>query len=301
MKKVYVFGSFVMDHTTRCNKMPRDGESIFGESFQVSFGGKGINQAMMLKRLGADVSMIGALGKDKNGEEFKKLLIDNNFDINNIFFKDVVTGVSNIIIDATGQNRIIVVLGANEELTSEDVLSLENKIEENSIFLIQNEIPMTTIETIVHLGNKKHATIVLNPAPYKEINEETLNLIDYITPNENEATDLFKLDKYNPDEILKSFDKLKTKCLVMTIGDKGAIYYDHKNVIKCEPFKVDVIDTVGAGDAFNGGFVYGLANNFTINDCLKLANTCGALTIQKKGALVSQPNKKEVENFLKKH
>ena len=301
MRKVYVFGSFVMDHTTRCNKMPRDGESVFGESFQVSFGGKGINQAMMLKRLGADVQMIGALGKDKNGEEFKNLLIENNFDINNIFFKDVVTGVSNIIIDSTGQNRIIVVLGANNELTSEDVLSLENKIEENSIFLIQNEIPMKTIETIVALGNKKRATIVLNPAPYKEIKDETLNLIDFITPNENEATDLFKLDKYDSEEILKAFNKLKTKCLVMTIGDKGAIYYDHQKRINCSPYKVEVVDTVGAGDAFNGGFVYGLANNLEIEDCLKLANTCGALTIQKKGALISQPNKKEVEDFLKNH
>ena len=289
-----------MDHTTRCNAVPRDGESVFGESFSVSFGGKGINQAMMIKRLGGDVTMIGALGKDNNGEQFKKLLLDNGFDISKVFFKDeVATGVSNIIIDKDGQNRIIVVLGANDYFESKDVLSLKDSIEEDSIFLIQNEIPTDTIKTVVELGYEKHCTIVLNTAPYKEIDLDTLNKITYITPNENEASDLFGLNEYNEEEILKQFDSLKTGCLIMTLGDKGSLLYDHKSKIVNKPYKVKVVDTVGAGDAFNGGFVYGLSLDYNVNKCLELANACGALTIQKKGALVSQPSKKEVEDFLK--
>ena len=301
MKKIYVFGSLVMDHTTRTRRVPENEETVMGESFEVSYGGKGINQCHMIKKLGADVTMIGAVGNDRNGESFIQMMKEENLDTKYIFIKETSTGVSNIILDMEGQNRIIVVPGANNYLTSEDINSIENDIEEDSIFLLQNEIPVETIKTIVNLGTKKKALIVLNPAPYKELDRDTLNKVTYITPNENEATQLFSLDEYNEMQVLESFNSYQTPYIILTLGDKGSLYYDHHRIIKNLPYKVKVIDTVGAGDAFNGGLVFGLANDMPIEKCLEYANTCGALTIQKAGALVSHPSKEEVEKFIKEH
>ena len=301
MKKVYVFGSLVMDHTTRTKRVPENEETVMGESFEVSFGGKGINQCHMIKKLGLDVEMIGAVGNDNNGQAFIDMMHEEGLSTNHIFVKDTSTGVSNIILDMEGQNRIIVVPGANNYLTSEDILSLQDEILEDSIFLLQNEIPVETIKTIIDLGTKKKALIVLNPAPYKELDRDTLNKVSYLTPNENEATLLFSLDEYDEKQVLSSFDTLKTPHIILTLGDKGSLYYDHKKIIKNTPYKVKVVDTVGAGDAFNGGLVYGLANELPIEKTLEYANACGALTIQKAGALVSHPNKKEVDEFIKNH
>ena len=301
MKKIYVFGSLVMDHTTRTSVVPENEQTVLGESFSVSYGGKGVNQAHMVSKLGLDVKMIGAVGKDEYAKMFIKMMKEEHMDASSIFFKDTATGVSNIILDMEGQNRIIVVPGANNYLTSEDVLSLEDTIEEGNIFLLQNEIPIETIKTIIRLGKRKNQLIVLNPAPYKELDEETLNLVDYLTPNENEAMQLFKLESYDEEAILKAFDKLKTKCLILTLGDKGSLYYNHHKVIRNAPFKVKVVDTVGAGDSFNGGLVYALANDFDEEKTLRYANACGALAIQKEGALMSQPSLTDLELFLEEH
>lgn len=302
MKKVYVFGSIIMDNTTTCHHVPRDGESVFGNEYYVSYGGKGINQAMMIKNLDGDVTMIGAIGKDSNGQSFEDLLSSRGFDLTKIFKKDnISTGISNIIIDCNGQNRIIVVPGANYLLTSEDILSIQDEIKDDSVFLISNEIPIKTIKTIIDLGVKKKAFIILNPAPYKDLDDETLNQVDIITPNENEVSDLFKLDRYNEESVIKGFDKLKTKCLIVTLGDKGSLYYDHQNIKHYSPYKVEVVDTVGAGDAYNGGLTFGLANGIDMEDAIKLGTICASIAITRKGALKAQPDMEEVKEFYNKN
>lgn len=279
MKKVAVIGSISTDFVVTTKIIPNQGETLVGESFQTFFGGKGANQAIALSRSGLDVSMIGAVGKDIFGQA----LIDNlkNNGINTDMVQTVETAESGSahIQVMDGDNRIIIIPGANDRLSIDVVKQHQQQLQQMEMVILQNEIPIETIEYIIDFCATHRIQVLYNPAPAKEIAEEYIKKVTYLTPNEHEAVLLFGNKKRA--EILRKYSNK----LIITLGDQGATFSNGKEEVIVPAQKVaTVIDTTGAGDTFNGYFAKGILEGLTIAESLKLGNAASAIAIQTKGA-----------------
>lgn len=285
---ITVIGSLNMDLVVETNVFPNEGETVLGENFQTKPGGKGANQAVAAARLGANVHMIGKVGDDENGHALLNVLKNEGISTEMVEkVAHVNTGVANITI-CNRNNRIIVVPGANNDVTPEYVKQFADKIVESDFVVVQFETPIETILYVIDLCKKHNTPIIVNPAPAQEIPVSYWEKVTYITPNESEAAFLF-------DEEMKA--KLDEK-LIITMGDEGVSYVDN-NVRKIVPaHSVQVVDTTGAGDTFNGAFAVALAEKMDIHTAIKFANAASALSIQKLGAQSGMPLREEVETFL---
>lgn len=303
MKKILVIGSFTMDLVALTPRAPMEGETIIGSSFQQFTGGKGANQAVGAARLGADVTMIGKLGRDSFGEAHIESLKREGINYDNVLFDDVESsGVGHITLEENGNNRIIVIPGANHKITPKDVENLESEIEKSDIVILQLEIPFDTVYKSIELAHKHKKTIILNPAPAVKLKEEYVKLVDYIVPNESEATLLTGIKVNSIEtatEAAKGLLDLGCKNVIVTLGDKGVLLVNNKEEIFQESFKVKPVDTTAAGDSFIGAFAYSLANGQAHEKSLEFACVVGALTVTKIGAQPSLPILSEVEAFMK--
>ncbi|MDN4608934.1 ribokinase [Sporosarcina highlanderae] len=291
--KITVIGSINMDLVTSTSRIPKVGETLLGDSFHTIPGGKGANQAVAAARLGADVTMIGAVGDDSFGEMLVSNLTNQGINTENIIrVQDCCTGIASITI-SDRDNSIIVVPGANSHVTPDMIEKNEDKIKNSDILLLQLEIPLESVIRAVELAKKHNTLTILNPAPVMELPMELLGMVDYLTPNEHEQMLLFA----STDGTEKELEKLKEKCIV-TKGSKGVILYSNGNDVKIPSIPVEAVDTTGAGDSFNGALAFSLCEGMKIEDACRFANVVGAISVTKLGAQNGMPTKKEVEEFL---
>ena len=292
-KKILVIGSIAIDNTIFTNKLPVAGMTTIADSFFMNIGGKGANQACAALFLGANVSFIGAVGKDKNGEHVKEFLKEKGLDAH-IKDSDKPTGVAFIILEEeTGENRILIVQGANTDIQKEDIDRFEHLFEESDILLTQLENSPETVEYVLKKAYEHHMTVVLNPAPVKKINEDYFKYVDYLVPNEHE------LEAFTSEtDVIKGAKKLLekgAKNVIVTLGEKGSILVNKEEIIKVDPYKVTAIDTTAAGDSYLGAFVSKLAENQSVVEAMKFASKASSYTVTKKGAIVALPHLEDLK------
>ena len=299
MPKIIVVGSLNTDLVVRTPRFPQPGETISGEDLQVIPGGKGANQAVAAARLGANVSMLGSVGKDNFGDFLLDNLKANHVDTHLIEREDASTGTATIIVDANGQNSIILSAGANGNVSSVDVEHAS--FSDYSLLLLQLEIPTPTVLSAAKLAKQNGVRVVLNPAPAKELPDELISLADFIIPNETELSLLTGMevnDIPSAEEAARALLNKGAKNVIVTLGSKGALIVNEKTNIHMETYKVDVVDTTAAGDAFIGGLASVLDSANSLPDAVRYACACGALAATIFGAQPSLPRKEEVERFM---
>ncbi len=299
---VTVLGIFVADISFSGPKIPRVGETILGTKYNVGPGGKGCNQAIAISKLGGKVNFISKIGKDEYGKLAMDTLIKNNININKVIVdKNLQTGVAGILIDKnTGKNAINVITGAPSTFTINEIKKQINIIKDSKIFITQLELPKEVTLHSLKFARENNVTTILNPAPASQISKEFFESIDFFTPNETEAEFYTGIQIKNENDAKKASSKLISmglKNIVITLGERGLFYSDGKKEIYMKANTVKAIDTTGAGDAFNGGLAYGLSQDKSIEDCLKLANNVAALSTTKVGAGNSMPSWKDLESL----
>lgn len=302
MKKLCVIGSLNMDLVTKVENFPKPGETIVGESFKTFPGGKGANQAVALGRLGADVFMIGKVGEDIYGTEYLDVLKNNNVNQSGINIeKGISSGVAVIQVSGKGENNIVVIPGANGKVNVKYIESKWDILEEADIFLFQLEIPMTTVTDTIKKLKDKGKTIILDPAPATKFPEEIFKYIDYITPNETEIETLVEKSIDNEDDLKESAQILLdkgVKVVIAKLGSNGAAIIKKDEYVSIPGFKVNAIDTTAAGDSFNAGFAFALAEGKELEECVRFGNAVGAISTTALGAQEAMPSYKEVMSFI---
>jgi ribokinase len=278
MPRIVVIGSANIDLTTFTDQFPRPGETIFGRDFSLGFGGKGANQAVAARNCGADVAMIARVGDDMFGEatiqNFNNLGIDTS---RVLMTPGVSTGVAPIFVDSAGQNRILVVKGANDRLSPDDIYAAEDVISSADIVVFQLEIPLQTTILALEFAKKRGVRTIFNPAPAQTLNLRELSNADYVIPNETEAEVISGMPVRNLDEARACVQKLMEGGLsrvIVTLGANGALFGDQH----IAPFAVEPVDTTGAGDAFIGSLAVFLSSGYSELEAISRANLYAALS-----------------------
>jgi len=304
MKSIFVFGIFVADLCFFSHTIPIRGQTVLGTKHLVGPGGKGSNQAIAAARLGGNVSFLTKLGKDNHAEMALSLYKNSGMQTDSIIQdSNLTTGVAGIMIDEkTGDNIINVVPGAAAHLDKRDVNEKLNLIKDSRIFLTQLETPSETTSYALNKAKDAGNITILNPAPAAKIKENDFKLIDFFTPNEKEAG--FYLNRNietNKDVEDAGNDLLKKGIsnIVITLGSKGVYFVNAKESYYVDAFKLksDVVDTTGAGDAFNGAFAFALANEYKNKEALIFANKVAGISTTKLGAANSMPTIEEVNSY----
>jgi len=279
--KICVVGSANIDQISYAQRVPLDGETVFGDSYQMGFGGKGANQAVMAGLLGADTYMIACLGTDV----YRDMTIDNfkekNVKTDFIQIVDGSSGVAPIWVDGNGQNRIIVISGANDQIDSKKAIKSLEEIANVSLIVGQAEIPMEVNYEVFKFAKRNNITTIFNPAPGRLLDEQFLENVDWLIPNETEF-EIISNTNLTKENILKYSNKINSK-LIVTLGEEGAIFVNDDIVEKFKAPNVDVIDTTGAGDAFVGAFSFALSENYSVSDAINFAINKASLSVTKKG------------------
>ena len=287
-KKILVVGSISIDNTIFTKQLPSAGTTTIADSYFNNIGGKGANQACASLFLGGDVSFIGAIGKDHNGDIIESFLKEQGLKTR-LKRSDKPTGLAFIILEEeTAENRILIVQGANTDLSKDDIDKNLNLFTEGDILLTQFENNMDTVSYVIKKAHEKHMLVVVNPAPIKELEEEDYQYIDYLVPNEHELEALS-----NKTDILLGAKELLSrgaKNVIVTLGEKGSVFINKDEYIKVEPHKVDAVDTTAAGDSYLGALVTKLSEGKEIKEAMEFASLCSSKTVTKKGAIVSLPH-----------
>lgn len=301
---VVVMGSYVADVAFRTEKLPAWGETYMGTGFKLGPGGKGSNQAVAAARAGARVSFISKLGRDAFGDLARKTYLEEGIDTTHLLETDSATGAAAIIIDAVkGENAIIVVPGACFELTPEEVEQARLLIEDAAIFATQLELSLPTVEYGLKLANSLGVPTILNPAPGCKLPETIYPYCDYLTPNETEAEILTGIHVASIPDAERAADALLARGVrnvVITLGAQGALV---KNATTREHVPAysagDVVETTGAGDAFNGGFAVALSEMKDIVQAARFGCAVAGISVTRSGTAPSMPFRKEIDNLLK--
>ena len=304
MKKICVIGSIGYDLTTYMYKFPNAGETIVGKKFIQNPGGKGDNQVIASARVGGDVTFIGAVGDDNYGELLKKNLEENKVKTHMKIVPNMSSQIATILIDESGENRIVIVPGANNFVDKKQIDDNFDIIKECDIILMQLEIPMETVEYVVDKFYELNKIIILNPAPGAELSDNIIKKCTYLTPNENEIGLITKMPYDTIDNIKSAakclFDKGAQNVLV-TLGEKGAYLKNKNDDIIIPTLKVKALDTTGAGDCFNGVFAACLAMGKNAIEAIKYANVASSISVTRSGAVPSLPYKNEVDEKFKEY
>ena len=289
---IVVVGSAMMDLTAYADVLPEPGQTLAGQLFTTGFGGKGANQAVMAAHCGAQVHFIGKLGDDVFGraiaDNFVKVGINSQF----VETSSTPSGVAHIWVDGAGENRIIIIPGANHEIEVNKAIEAINSIQDLAIVVAQCEIKQEVTLAAFKAAKARGCTTILNPAPYQQLSAELLELTDWIIPNETEFRELHG-QLPTSDEILKSFRVGKSS--IVTLGSKGAVYISPEGQVHyAEAPKVSAVDTTGAGDSFVGSFAYALASGRDPIDAMKFGISIASLSVTRKGAQSSYPDQTEI-------
>lgn len=304
-KKILIVGNSNIDFIFKVPHLHSSGETIIADHMITAFGGKGANQAITLKKLGAKVIFLTKLGNDLYGERYRRYLIKKGINSKWILMdKNLPTGMAIIELSSDGQNRIVVSPGANASLSSKDIDKIHLPWEDINIFLTQLETPLDTVIACLKIARENRTVTLLNPSPAKKLPSKILSMVDFLIPNEVEAEILSGL-KIRKDRDVRNIGcllcKMGSSNVVITLGERGVFFKNRYEEIWMEAFKVNVVDTTAAGDAFIGAFAYGINKGWPIRKVLRFANASGALATTKLGAQPSIPNKKTLDQFLSKH
>ena len=286
--KICIVGSANIDQIAYVEKTPADGETVFGNSYQMGFGGKGANQAVMAGILGAEVYMVCCLGsdvyKDMTIENFKK----NNVKTDYIQTVKGSSGVAPIWVDSSGQNRIIVIPGANDLINTEQTLNSLEAIGKIDVLVGQFEIPMNVTELVFEYAFNKGVQTILNPAPANKPTKKLLQSTSWFIPNEIEFEEIFGAP-FNEENLFNFSGEIDSK-IIVTLGEKGCAFINNGKVEILGTKHVTAIDTTGAGDAFVGAFSYALGLNLSIVESLQLALEKATDSVTRKGTQSSYKN-----------
>ncbi|WP_066889591.1 ribokinase [Clostridium nigeriense] len=302
MKKVVVVGSLNMDLVMEVNRIPKIGETIKGDEMSYLIGGKGSNQAVAACRLGNEVSMIGCVGKDTFGDKILKHLKEEGVNVNGIKSDEATfTGIATIF-KTKNDNSIVVIPGANDFCDKNLIDENIETIKSADILVTQLEIPMETVEYALKVAKENGVKTILNPAPAREISKEILKNADFITPNETEfeiiSNKTFKDGNELEEAMIAWQNENPSTRLVVTRGKDGSSYVEENKVETMKTIKVDVVDTTGAGDTFNGALAHGVSHNLLMNEAVTFAGTAASLSVTKFGAQTGMPKFEEVNKIL---
>lgn len=278
---ITVIGSINMDLVVQMNVFPKQGETVLGELFTTIPGGKGANQAVAAARLGSQVQMVGAVGDDGFGKQLRANLNEENINTRNVATTRTATGVANILLHET-DNRIVVIPGANFEVTPAVVEQAKAIIQESDLVILQLEIPVDTTEFTLKLCQQLQVPVLFNPAPAANFNIEWMPYIKYLTPNETECEYLFG------ENIEAALEKYPNQ-LIVTLGADGARFFDGEKHIHVKGYKTAAVDTTGAGDTFNGAFAHAITEGQSIEAAVYFANIAGSLSVEQFGAQGGMP------------
>jgi ribokinase len=291
----------------KVHRLPSTGETLLGSGYRVDYGGKGSNQAVACARLGAKVSFVAKIGKDAFGEMALGLYRDEGIDASHVKQSAAApTGVGFIIVEAaSGHNCITIDPGANEFLTAADISQCEEVLNSSAVVLTQLEIPVEAAEAALVRGRARGAVTILNPAPVRPLPQSVLQMVDVLTPNEVEAKVLTGRSPEapaDPEEIARDLIRGGVKQVVITLGEKGALIVtaSYSKHIPAIPV-LAVVDTTGAGDAFNAGLATALAHGAGLDAAVQFAVVTGGLAVTREGVIPSLPRRSEVAQFYLQH
>lgn len=298
-----VFGSINMDLVAQTPRLPAPAETITGHNFFTAPGGKGANQAVAAAKLQIPVKMIGRVGGDSFGTDLQQNLQNAGVDVSAIFVdSDISSGVAVIAVDDNAQNNIIIIPGANGRVGQADLDRLASLLPGANMLLLQLEVPLEATLAAARLARQHGVTVVLDPAPAQNLPDDLLVVVDIITPNEVEAGQLvgFSVNtKEDAARAAKSLLNTGVQTAIIKMGALGAFYASHTAEGFADAFKVKAVDTVAAGDAFNGGLAAALIEGRPLPEAVRWGAAAGALSATRAGAQPSMPERAEFEAFLR--
>lgn len=305
-QKVTVFGSFVVDLMARAPRLPVPGETVLGSFFKQGAGGKGFNQGIAAHKSGGDVTMITKLGRDSLAGVATDAMDSVGLSKEHLFYSETEpTGVALISVDEnTSQNEIIIVPGACATISDEDIASVADRIKESAYLLLQLEVNQDANEKVAAMAKAAGVKVIVNTAPYSPVTDEFLSGCYLVTPNEVEAEELTGIcvsDLESADKAADVFKDRGVQNVVITLGSRG-VYVNEDGKSEIVPaYKVNAIDTTGAGDAFNGGLLTALSEGKTISEAARFANALAAISVQRIGTTPAMPTRAEIDKFLEEH
>jgi len=299
MPNILVIGSLNADLVVRTPRFPAPGETISGEDLVIIPGGKGANQAVAASRQDSSVAMVGRVGSDSFGPTLIQNLQKNKVDTIHVETDESATGTAIIVVDANGQNSIVLSPGANGKVTPIDVDAVS--FQDADLLLLQLEIPLETVVHAASVARQNGLRVILNPAPACPLPDSLLADVDILVPNESELqllTELPVIDIDSAETAAKALLAKEVKTVIITLGANGALLVTKGKATHVPGFKVDVIDTTAAGDAFIGGLAAALLIDKSLEEAVRYGNASGALATTKFGAQPSLPTAEEVEQLL---
>jgi ribokinase len=300
--KVVVVGSFMMDLIAYAPRRPLPGETLMGSDFSMLVGGKGFNQAVAAVRAGAETSMVGRIGQDAFGEAFEAAMIADGIDATHVVRDAKIgTGVGLPVVEPSGQNSIVIVPRANYAMTAADVERASEVIAQADVILLQFELPVDVSLAAARIAHEHNTLVVLNPAPSIQVRGELVGITDILVPNEPEAAQLLGLEPSKldpPKAAVMLFERWALSALVLTMGDQGVLLTTRTDTTTIPPHRVDVIDTIGAGDAFCGALAAAIAAGRPLSDAATFANAAGALSVTDRGGAPAMPRLAAINNLL---
>lgn len=300
---ITVIGSMNMDLVVRTPRIPLAGETLAGSEFHTIPGGKGANQAVAAARAGAQTFLVGCVGRDAFGQELQDSLTCARVDVSGVeSLPGISTGTATILVENGGQNRIIIVAGANEAVTPAIIEDQWPAIQRSDLILLQHEIPLETIHFILRKANSHNISTLLNPAPFYAFDAGLLRLVNFLVLNDLEAAALTHIEVNSVDSALKAAQSLRRSgagSVIITLGALGAVFLDAESALFQRAFEVEAVDSTAAGDTFIGAFAASFLSTHDPESALLFATAASALSVTHLGAQTSIPRREEVERFIR--
>jgi ribokinase len=302
-KPIVVVGSINLDLVAVTERIPHEGETVAGNSFNTFFGGKGANQAVAAAKLGYPVSMVGCVGNDAFGVQLRQGLREVGVDTAYLSTVEGSSGTALITTGSRGENSIVVVPGANGKLTPQLLEGAADLLRGAGFLLAQLEIPLETVESLAQFAERHNIPFMLDPAPARVLPPALLRRVTWLTPNETETAELLKTSLTGDGDGLAAADRFLAagvENVLLKLGSQGCVVAQRSQPkVRIPAFSVDAVDTTAAGDAFNAGFALGMLRGYSISRSAVFASAVAAISVTRRGAQTSMPTGNEVEDFLR--